>query len=534
MSSRAPDVPGTDPMLLDSIARTVSEVEGRPKDHLEVAVILEILGYSDEDARGAGFEELFDLARAVHPSVSRYSTEENLKEEREPRPSGMRLFLAGMFYNLGWMIMLISLFLGGQSLWAAKDLPVEVSTAIGMGVVLGLVSTGGMQQFTAWKLIYYEMQGNAPLARFIMKRNLVIGAGILAGTAGLLVVVNTLLLSFPISVVLTAVYFLALIGTYRLFATPIFAFRRFWALISISISALAAMFASYFVFASIGIERARAVVSSQSIGLAVLIASSVYFAYRYVFSDCEERDEDEPPFYARPDLPKNVKAPRYWVLAYEGLPLVLYGTLYFVFIFGDRLVSWLGAGPFMINYNRTYQIGVDLALLLLIPITGVKFTYLYTLSDHLEEKLKLIDITDPAAFRKALRDFYRRMVVGVSVFGMLFLAVAFLAGDWVVGYAGGNAESAIVFKWALLGIFFFGIFLTNSVFSFCFRKNTAIVAVLAVGCVLAYGTSYILSTISPWFSVFGFVMSSFFLAAASSFVVRTMMETADHTYYQAF
>lgn len=521
-------------MLIDSIARTVSEVEGEPKDHLEVAVILEILGYSDNDAREAGFCNLFELAKAVHGSVSRYSEPEYCREEEKPRPNSIRLFLAGMFYNLGWMIMLMSLFLGGQSLWAAKGLPTEVSTAIGMGVLLGLVTTGGIQQFTAWKLIYYQTQGNNPLARFIMRRNLIFGFGILVVTALALIGVNTLALGFPHSVILITIYFLALIGTYRIFATPIFAFRKFWALISVSISALVAMFASYFIFDSMDMERVRAVVTSQSIGLAVLIVSSVYFAYRYVFSEYEERDEDEPPFYARPDLPKRVKAPRYWVLAYEGIPFILYGTLYFVFIFGDRLVSWLGAGPLMINYNRTYQIGVDLALLLLIPITGVKFTYLYTLSDYLEKNLKRIDTARSASFNDVLMSFYKRMFIGVSLFGILFVSVAFLAGDSIVAFAGGNAESATVFKWALLGILLFSLFLTNSVFSFCFRKHKAIVVVLALGCVLAYTLSYTLSTVNQWYSVFGFILSSLFLVTASFFVVVDMLRNADHTYYQAF
>ncbi|MFQ5884862.1 MAG: exopolysaccharide Pel transporter PelG [Thermoplasmata archaeon] len=534
MSTRDSASENTDPILIDSIARTVSEVEGHPKGYLEVAVILEILGYSDKDAREMGFRSVFDLARATHESVSRFSVDEGPEEIEEPKENTLILFFAGMFYNLGWMIMLLSLFLGGQSLWAAKDLPTHISTGIGMGVLLGLISTGGIQQFTAWKLIYYQMQGNKPLARFIMERNLIVGSLIILGTFAIFLAINAIALSLPIQVILITLYFLTLIGIYRLFAAPVFAFRRFKALLFISVSALVVMFASYFVLASFGMERVGAVITSQSLGLAVLIFSSAYFTHRYIFSEREEKDEDEPPFYSRPELPKKVKAPRYWVLGYEGIPIILHGTLYFVFIFGDRLVSWFGAGPMMISYNRTYQIGVDLALLLLIPITGVKFTYLFRMSNYLERNLKKTDMSDCSSFSIALKAFYKRMVVGVTVFGGLFVLIAFLAGDWFVGIGGGNAESATVFKWALLGIFFFSLFLTNSVFSFCFRKNKAIVVVLALGCVLAYSLSYIFSTVSQWYSVFGFVLSSFFLMVTSFFVVFDMLRKADYTYYQAF
>ncbi|UCE73535.1 MAG: hypothetical protein JSV56_10980 [Methanomassiliicoccales archaeon] len=534
MDTQARDLEGKDQILIDSIARTVSEVEGHPKDHLEVAVILEILGYTIQDANDAGYPNIFELAKDIYETIPHLSVEDVIEQVEEEQPGGMLLFFAGMFYNLGWMIMLLSLFLGGQSLWAAKDLPVHISTGIGMGVLLGLVSTGGIQQFTAWKLIYYQGQGNKPLAKFIMRRNLIVGTLIILTTLGLFVLINILALSFPLQVILITLYFFTMIAVYRLFATPVFAFRRFKALLVISFTALAVMFISYFVFASFGMDRVRAVIASQSLGLGILIFTSGYFSYRYIFSEREVRDEDEPPFYARPDLPKNVKPPRYWVLLYEGIPFILYGTLYFVFIFGDRLVSWMGAGPMFINYNRTYQIGVDLALLLLIPITGVKFTYLYRLSGYLEKNLSETDLADHPKFNVALSKFYKKMVIGISFFGGLFVLSAFLLGDWIVEAGGGNEESTTVFKWALLGIFFFSLFLMNSVFSFCFRKHKAIVVVLAIGCFFAYSLSYIFSTVNHWYSVFGFLLSSFFLAAASFFLIFDMLKKADYVYYQAF
>jgi len=98
---------------LDALARTVCDVESRLKDRLETAVILEALGYKDEDAREHGFRNLFDLAEGVRRVATPYAWEEPLREAPRKRESGFRLYLAGMFYNLGWVIMLIALFLGG-------------------------------------------------------------------------------------------------------------------------------------------------------------------------------------------------------------------------------------------------------------------------------------------------------------------------------------------------------------------------------------------------------------------------------------
>jgi len=128
---------------VDSLARTIAEVEPNVKDYLEVAVILEIVGVSDETARLHGYESVFALARDVEPLVELYRprTSPARGGPLEQR-SAFILFFTGMFYNLWWVIMLVALFLGGQSLWASVRLPPDIATSIGLGVILGLVATG--------------------------------------------------------------------------------------------------------------------------------------------------------------------------------------------------------------------------------------------------------------------------------------------------------------------------------------------------------------------------------------------------------
>jgi len=159
-----------------------------------------------------------------------------------------------MFYNIGWVIMLVALFMGGQSLWAAANMPVAVSTAIGLGVVLGLASTGGVQQFAAWKLIYYRSQGNAPLARFVMRRSLLWGSIVLVGVALVAGAVEVSVVGLPAPLAALSVGFLLLIGAYRLAMTPVFALKKFVALILASVLALVTMFVAFRV---LGITRER-------------------------------------------------------------------------------------------------------------------------------------------------------------------------------------------------------------------------------------------------------------------------------------
>lgn len=527
-----------DALALDAIARTASEIEPRPKDRLEATVILEALGYKDEDARALGFGDLFELADAVRDAARPYAWDEPTSEAPRRREHGFTLYLVGMFYNIGWVIMLVALFMGGQSLWAAANMPVAVSTAIGLGVVLGLASTGGVQQFAAWKLIYYRSQGNAPLARFVMRRSLLWGSIVLVGVALVAGALEVSVVGLPAPLAALSVGFLLLIGAYRLAMTPVFALKKFVALVLASVLALVTMFVAFRVLGMAGMDRVGAVVASQVFGLAVLLGTSVLFMRSFVFAERKEGPRsDDPPFYARRDLPTVVHPPRFWALAYDGVPYLVYGTMYFVFLFGDRLVSWFspGLGPLALNYNSTYQIGVDLALLLLVPITAIKFPLLYRLSEYLEATSRRSSAVHPQSFGQGVARFHDGLLVRVVAASVLFAAVAFAFADGIVRFAGGDAQSVAIYRFALVGVVLFSVFLTNAVFAMAFRRIRAMAGLLVV----AAAANYVLGALfaqafGPQAVVFGFLVSALFLGASSSAYVLRLRRSADYAYFAAF
>ena len=529
----APDL-----LALDEVARTATEIEPRPSGRLEAAVVLETIGYRDEDARALGFPDVFGLADSVKEASSLYSWDEPFVEAPSRREQGLTLYLVGMFYNIGWIVMLIALFMGGQSLWAAANMPVAVSTAIGLGVVLGLASTGGVQQFAAWKLIYYRSQGNVPLARFVMRRSLLWGSVVLGGMAVLAGVLEVAVIGLPAPLAILSVAFLLLIGAYRLAMTPVFALKKFVALIAVSALALASMFTASRLLGAAGVDRVAAVVISQILGLAVLLCASLALLWSLVFTDTKEvPNPEEPPFYARRELPKNVRPPEFWTLAYEGTPYLVYGTMYFVFLFGDRLVSWFapGLGPLALNYNSTYQIGVDLALLLLVPITAVKFPLIYRLADYLEANSRASTVVRPQAFTQSVARFHNGLLVRVLVAAGTFAAFAYLGADGIVRIAGGDAQSASIFRLALVGVVLFSVFLANSVFAMAFRRIRVMAVLLVVAATLNYALGVLLArTVGPDAIVLGFILSALFLAGASSAYILRLRTSADFAYYSAF
>ncbi|HEY5538068.1 MAG TPA: hypothetical protein VIL58_00835 [Thermoplasmata archaeon] len=520
---------------VDSLARTIAEVEPNVKDYLEVAVILEIVGVSDETARLHGYESVFALARDVEPLVELYRprTSPARGGPLEQR-SAFILFFTGMFYNLWWVIMLVALFLGGQSLWASVRLPPDIATSIGLGVILGLVATGGVQQFASWKMTYYLLQDNKPLARFVMDKSLFWGGVLLITVGAGYALINELILPKAFGITLVTLYYFLLIGLFRLLVVPVYAMKRYLPLILSALVALAFMFVSLFVLEALGASRTLATIGSQSFGLYALIVVSAVFLFEYVYREPrEEPTAEEPPFYSKPERPRHVRPPRFAYLAHDGLPLIAYGTLFFVYLFADRLVSWWNQGDGF-AYNASYQVGVDMALLMLIPLTGVKFVFIYRLSDSMRETLRAIPVTRPRAFEQWLTAFYGRMMVAVIVAGLLFLVVGLLLAGPIIAVAGGDATSLVVFRYALVGVFFFSVFLANAVFSLVFRRTWGLSLILFIGSVANFiiGATLAMSA-DPWQAVFGFVITAFYLGVVSIGYVYTYTSRAVYAHYTA-
>ncbi|MBI4415613.1 MAG: hypothetical protein HY557_01345 [Euryarchaeota archaeon] len=535
--------------LADVLARTVAEVEPSVKDYLEVAVVLEIVGVTDDVVRLYGYDDVFALARAVEPLVEMYRTEPlpvPVLPMTPPRGSAI-LFFAGMFYNLWWVIMLVALFLGGQSLWASVRLPPAIATSIGLGVIFGLVTTGGIQQFAAWKMTYYLLQDNKPLARFVVGKSLFWGVVALLAVASGYTVLNEWLLPQALGITaLTVVYFL-LIGLFRLLVVPVYAMKRYLTLFAGALVALGFMFGSLWFLDFAGLPRTDATIVSQTVGLLGLIAVSAFFLYVYVYRERSRTNgPDEPPFYSRPEKPRRVQPPRFAVLFHDGLPLIAYGSLFFAYLFADRLVAWwvaasntgqaavAAADTVLLTYNTSYQIGVDMALLMLIPLTGVKFVYIYRLSDSMRRVLRWLPVTKPGVFGRWLATFYSRMMVSVWIAGLLFTGVGLLLSKEIIQFAGGDATSLAVFRLALIGVFFFSIFLANAVFSLAFRRTWGLAILLFAGIVanVFLAVNYATSA-NPSRAVLGFVLSAIYLGLASILYVYTYTGRADYAHYTA-
>jgi O-antigen/teichoic acid export membrane protein len=405
-----------------------------------------------------------------------------------------------------------------------------------MAVMSAFVSTGGIQQFATMRMTYYRQQGNRPLERFVMSRAVLLGIVAVLVSVAVVSLAAVSVIGLPReSVVIVAIYG-SLVGVARLLAIPQLVRKSFAEMLFVSLVALGVMFGLYRYLEPLT-DRTSAVLLSQVAGLAVLCVVGVALVARYFRRSAgRATGPDDPPFYARADAPRQVRAPRLWSLVAAGTPQLLYGTMFFVFLYTDRILSWARSadGAYILAYNYRYQLGVDLALLTLVPITVAKYPMITKLIDEFLRLAYETSIADGARIPKLIQRLIATILVRITVVSAILCAVAFAAATPLVGFAGGDEEIARAFRYGVIGVFFFAVFLANSAIAMNFNwtMDMAVLLVVASCCDLLVGAIAV-SRFGLNASVAGFIAGSLFLAAASTYMLVSRKSALVFAFYAA-
>ncbi|HEX7828283.1 MAG TPA: exopolysaccharide Pel transporter PelG, partial [Thermoanaerobaculia bacterium] len=176
--------------------------------------------------------------------------------------------------------------------------------------------------------------------------------------------------------------------------------------------ALAAVLASALVF------RLGPIVCN-AIGLAVADVLTFGIALRYLNRAARHASAAEP-----------VNPPRLTVLVYSTSRFFLYGLLYNTFLFADRMIAWTShAGredfpPYGFWLNVRYELGMDLALVVVMVLSGVVEFTTRRFSETLIPNEKRIKIADAQSFLDEARAAQRRRVLLLGVASIIAFGIA--------------------------------------------------------------------------------------------------------------
>jgi Putative exopolysaccharide Exporter (EPS-E) len=405
------------------LGQQIIDTIGAPKDFWEIAAQLEVLGLRDDDARAAyGARDLFDLARRIferfQEGAFRFEIEGEDPEKRiHPVLRFARYYFIGFSFSLPMALQAIVMLVWGYGIWGAMDLDLRTGSAIALGFIASYIVTGGFAQAIVRRGLFYIYQGDGWLARWTVLRAWWLSLRIVLALAPLALLVNAMFDILPWSMTLTAAGYYAALSILWLNWSMLYLLHKTELFVMITAVALAAVLAAA-KLAHFG------PVAANAVGLAVADALSFVIALRHLGRIARQKASFEP-----------VNPPRLTVLVYGTSRFFLYGLLYNLFLFTDRIVAWTsGVGredfpPYGFWLNVRYELGMDLALVVVMVLSGVVEYATQRFSETLIPNEKRRKSVDAEGFLRETRDAQRRRTIALAGAAVIAVGIAIVVAE---------------------------------------------------------------------------------------------------------
>ncbi len=476
--------------FLQKIARSISEIQPDVDNVADIVVFLEVLGYNKKDAIDNGFDDLYDMAKQIYGFVDYYnfpdansasalSVVQPATTIGVPRPTARAT--RALLLAIPWIASLVVLFAFGVSLWMAYVLPIQIVTAMAVGLFLGLgISEGTMQIFTRL-LYFYNEQGNTTEVKRIFKR-LLLFQSFLTSLAALSLLAIAFVARIPPELFIISEITLAMITFQRVGTVVLSGLRKNSQLAATYISALVVFVCFYFFLSKLIPDTSLRYFSSLGIAFAVLSVLPVAFAVRFSKANKENTalKNNSSPLGKREDVPHFFKPPsgnietivsKFRVQIWENLNYGLYSTFFFVMLFGDRIVSWFVDSDLIISgirlplvFNTVYHTGADMALIVLFPSLIVQSVLMEPIYYEFQNLCKVYEAGNIIEMNSFLMARHRQMML-YSISSSVATATALIImGPRLIQMVGGDAISLEVLFIAIPGNVLLSIFLANTQF----------------------------------------------------------------------
>ncbi len=345
-------------LLIDGREGTVQVAHG-----CELAALIESLGYNDRSAKERGFPNIFSFAEHLFARLQQNPTpygkagqnSEWLSLWAETR-CAMRKFSLSLAYAIPWMVMLTLECLRPDALQVSP----EIGGALSFSLIASLITAGGFVQMISRSGNFYYGLKEPVLAHRTCMSLLNIGL-----TSSLFLALLGMMFGS---------YFHLFAGSYLVLAAINYvALTLLWMLCAV-LSVQGIGWCIPFVFAlSIVISCwIKTLANSGTIILLMLCPlMAVVCALSCVLAGSYHQERKHPGS-------KDSARPRFVVMFISLVPFYVYGTVYFSFLFADRLtagsaVPWVSGLSFGID--AAYKKGTDLVLLAFL-ITAALVEYL--------------------------------------------------------------------------------------------------------------------------------------------------------------
>lgn len=504
-----------------------------PEDPYEIAAILESMGWNDERVQESfGAENIFVLASEIwQTNKARVSM---VPIAPSPRISLWRKvfvvitsFLRGFIFALPMAISVISMLTLKMSLWSYEHLTVDLATSIAIGTILSFVVVGGYTQAIARRGFFYLFQGYYNMGRRITFYFIRLGYVTAVLAAGLVYLFNLIFNIFPQQMFFyIAAYFFFLTSIW-LSVTVMYILRKELAFTGLIVLGIGEVYVLKEIMQlDIIWSQLISILSVSILGMVLVI---------YYFKSAEKREE------------KGIapRLPRPSITLYAIAPYFIYGFLYFLFLFVDRMIAWSVNQeymPYVIWFRGEYELGLDFSLLVLMIPLGVSEVIVNKFMIELEAGQKGFWGFETGTMKKVnLSRYYANLAIiaFASLISAVFVYGLFLfTNQWYLGYAGNylisNPTTMFVFLISLISYVILAIALMNSVILFSLSQPNLVTHSLLPALAANVVVGFFLSRwIDYSYAIFGLLAGTVIFAVLSTLQLRRVIGKIDYYLYAA-
>ncbi len=533
---------------LKSVAKlivAVKERNGKPINVNVVAASIESFGIRDVDVKeDYGFEDILELSRYIYKSLD-FKAFANLKNNKQrvaefknrqklaitdyiTAKNSKRFlydYLAGLVHLFPVFLQVVAIVLFGFSLWTFSKFNNLQSTAVVLGVIIGFVVTGGFVQVVGKQVSFYWYNKDFAMARQSIIKIIRNGVMTMLVIFAFISLINIVLPLYPFSFILITCAYAFFIGFLLLVLSPLYAIKQRWmisvcVMIGTTISLLLHFYTSLFTY----------FVHWTGI-LITAFCSIIYLNFYLKYTFKKEK--------AHPNA-----APKVMLSVYRNFNYFFYGIFIFIFIFLDRILAWSSTLrrdiPYIVYYEKDYEIGMDLAILMFFLMGGVLEYSISSYTRHMDFYQLKTKYFEYKEFNKKLVKMYFKhlRIFAFSALCIAFFLYCIITKAW--GYSAGFDEtlSPLSIKVCIIGgigYLFMTLGMLNVLYAYTLsqHRKPLVAIIIALLCNLVVGL-LLSRLVSYEYSVVGMLVGSIVFAVLTTRTTYRFFKNLDYYYYAAY
>lgn len=522
----------------------VKERNGKPVNVYVVAATIESFGIRDVDVKeDYGFDDIFQLSKYIYKAYDAI-TLANLKNNNQriaEAKTFKRLALteyittkntkrfivdysSGLIHLFPVFLQVVSIIMFGFSLWTYSKFNNLQSTAVVLGVIFGFILSGGFVQVIGKQVSYYWYNKDYHMASYSTKKIIINGVLVIIGFFILSLLVNLVIPLYSFLFVIITFLYALFIGFLLLVLAPLYAVKQRWMLsLSVFIGTVVALslhwytpMHPYFVH-----------------WIGILTASLISVVYLYFFYKYKLQEHTAVK-----------KKPKVMLSLYRNFNYFFYGAFLFVFVFMDRLVAWSSTLnrdiPYVIYYEKDYEIGMDLAILIFFLLGGVMEYAIHSYIRHMDFHQLDTKYSQFQSFNDKMKKMYFKhlRLFAVSALGIAIFLYLLITQPW--GYSSGFNESLSdlsirVCVLGSIGYLFLSLGMLNVLYLYTLGQHRKPLVAIIIAFLVNIIIGILLSRwISYEYSVVGMLLGSLVFMLFTTRETYNFFKNLDYYYYASY